>query len=127
MNFEDIKELGRKTNRIIEIEGELKSVEKLAGHLLDGNASLAISLDVSDHKKKSANNFMEDFIKNVIEPSLPPNAFISRSVRSLSPLSMLVNLPDKYQWIIFNAMKEALTAEQSDLKEAIQKHTAPVR
>ena len=127
MNFEDIKELGRKTNRIIEIEGELKSIEKLAGHLLDGNASLAISLDVSDQKKKSANNFMEDFMKNVIEPSLPANAFISRSVRSLSPFSMLVNLPDKYQWIIFNAMKEALTAEQSDLKEAIQKHTAPVR
>jgi len=127
MNLNEIKELGRKTNRIIEIEGELKSVEKLAGHLLDGNASLAISLDVSDQKKKSTNNFMEDFIKNVIEPSLPPNAVISRSVRSLSPLSMLVNLPDKYQWIIFKAMKEALTAEQSDLRESIVNQTSPAQ
>ncbi|MGY4385672.1 molybdopterin-binding protein [Pedobacter sp. UYP24] len=123
MNFEEIKELANKTNRIIEIEELINGIEKLAVELLSRNQSLSIKLDISDQKEESRQDVMEHFIKSVIRPSLPKNMIIASAVQFSSADSLNLKLGDKYQMIIIEAVSRALKQEQVDLKEAMNKST----
>lgn len=126
MNFEQIKDLGRKTNRIIEIEDQLKDLDVLAKQLVQKAEGISMKLDATSPKAESAEHFFENVFKEVFDHNPQKSPFMSGLIRIPSRFGLNLKFPDKYQWKVIDAMKDALKAEQSDLKREIENKTEKV-
>lgn len=123
MNLDEIKELGRKTNRIIEIETELVQIKRLADHLLEADLGLSISLNVYDANLVAKSGHIQAMLQNAIRSSVPINVGFVGSFQMIGPNTCSINLPERHQWQIFDALTCALRQEQQELNNSIKSET----
>jgi len=117
MDLEYFKQLGNKTNRIIEIDLQMKSVDTLAKNLLDHNTSaLMIHLEISDPEMQD----MFEKAKAKFLSILPPNAVFATAIAQKSGDHVELSLSSKYQMAVLESVIKVLKQEQVDLNEDIK-------
>lgn len=131
MDFKEIQKLGELTNRVIEIEGQLKELEKLATHSVKiDTASLRIDLHhsskpVVSEKSDHMSDFTDSFIKSFLPEGIKRTVIaVPNHIFQIPHVS--IKLTANYQYVMFEALIAVLKQEQRDLNNSISKETGRI-
>lgn len=126
MNIQEIKALGEKTNRIIELESLLINIQKLAAHSLERERShlnISIGHSCQGEKEDPLPEKLEEIFGKIFSHGRPDIKVIPLMLRSKRLYTEEISFSGRYQMILFDAITRALKEEQQDLQIAMKRQT----
>jgi hypothetical protein len=120
MTTEEISQFPNETKRINETDTLMQKVDALAIKLMEEENDLQFTLDISTKSSQKRDAFIQGFVKDVIQPSLPSKTVVA-SIMQMGEDSLSFKLSPKYQMIVIDAILKAIRIEQADMERVIIK------